>query len=200
MLRLALRQLREAWPAWGFAALLPLPALLMLSQAINFQISCLYLGIASAGLAAEIFRGSGWPETGPRWAAKMIAVWFAVTANVALFVLLGLSVGIRSHLPFPLIAALSAAPALGLVPWLIVRVKNPYLALILTAMIVTGIKLAACVVARFTYGPDYIAQGYVAADWRTAKLMISLFWLLHPTLSLALLLADCRSFSRRGDG
>jgi hypothetical protein len=37
-------------------------------------------------------------------------------------------------------------------------------------------KLAACVAARVAYGPGFIEQGYVAADWRTAKLMISLFW------------------------
>jgi hypothetical protein len=43
-------------------------------------------------------------------------------------------------------------------------------------LIVGSIKLAACVVARLTYGPDYIALGYVSADWNSAKLMISLMW------------------------
>ena len=33
-------------------------------------------------------------------------------------------------------------------------------------------KLAACIVARIVYGPDYIAQGYVSADWRAAKLVL----------------------------
>ncbi|HZN69387.1 MAG TPA: hypothetical protein VFB66_29195, partial [Tepidisphaeraceae bacterium] len=61
------------------------------------------------------------------------------------------------------------------------------------AMLVLAAKLAACVVARIVYGPDYIAQGYVAADWRSAKLMISLFWTYSTLLSLVLFVADYRA-------
>jgi len=38
-----------------------------------------------------------------------------------------------------------------------------------------------------------MAQGYVAADWRTAKLMITLFWSFSTLLSLGLFLADYKA-------
>ena len=63
-------------------------------------------------------------------------------------------------------------------------------------MLVLAAKLAACVVARIVYGPDYIERGYVSADWRSAKLMISLFWSFSTLLSLGLLLAEYRSCKR----
>ena len=199
-LGLGIRKLGEVWAAWGFAALLPLPVLLALSPAVSFQIACLYLGIANGWLAAEIFQSGGLPETLASWRAKMVAVWVGVGANVALFILLGISVGVHSNMPFPMIAALSGAPALGLVPWLIVRVRNPYMTIILGAMIVSSVKLAACVVARFVYGPNYMEQGYVAADWRTAKLMLTLFWIGHPLLSLGLCVFESRRMSVTDNG
>jgi hypothetical protein len=69
--------------------------------------------------------------------------------------------------------------------------------IILGAMIVSSVKLAACVVARFVYGPDYVEQGYVAADWRTAKLMLTLFWIGHPLLSLGLLVGEAWRWGQR---
>jgi hypothetical protein len=64
-------------------------------------------------------------------------------------------------------------------------------------MLVLAAKLAGCVVARIVYGPDYIERGYVSADWRSAKLMISLFWSFSTLLSVGLLMADYRSCKRR---
>jgi hypothetical protein len=75
--------------------------------------------------------------------------------------------------------------------------QRPYAAIIFSGFLVFGCKLAGCVVARLVYGPDYIAQGYVAADWRTAKLMITLLWSFSTLLSLGLFLADYRSCKRR---
>jgi hypothetical protein len=69
---------------------------------------------------------------------------------------------------------------------------DPYAAIIFSGFLIFTCKLAGCVVARVVYGPDYIAQGYVAADWRTAKLMITLLWSFSTLLSLGLLLADYR--------
>jgi len=127
----------------------------------------------------------------------MLALWFAVLANVALFIGLGLSVGTRSHLPFPLMAALSATPALGLTPWLLLRVRQQYAALILGVMIVGSLKLVGCIVARLVYGPQFAELGYIAGDWRTAKLMISTFWGLTAGVSMTLLLADWWRFKRQ---
>ena len=74
--------------------------------------------------------------------------------------------------------------------------QHPYAAILFSGFLVGGCKIAGCVVARVVYGPDYIAQGYVSADWRTAKLMISLFWSFSTLLSLGLLFADYRYCAR----
>jgi hypothetical protein len=189
MFRLAMAHLRELTPTWAFAALLPVPLLLATDPVHNADIKCLYLGLASGWLAVELFRYGGLPESRPTWCAKLLAIGIAITANVSLFIVLGLSVGVRAHFPFPLMAALSATPAIGLAPWLATRIRQPYAVIILGATIVVGAKLAACVVARFVYGPNYIAEGYVAGDWRTAKLMITLFWVFTVALSLVLFIA-----------
>jgi hypothetical protein len=95
-------------------------------------------------------------------------------------------------------AVLSAIPAIGVMPWMLRRVsRHPYAAIIFSGFLVFACKLAGCVVARIVYGPDYIAQGYVAADWRTAKLMITLLWSFSTLLSLGLFLADYRSCTRK---
>jgi hypothetical protein len=94
-------------------------------------------------------------------------------------------------------AVLSAIPAIGIVPWMLRRVHHYYASIILAAALVLTAKLAACVVARVVNGPDYIERGYVAADWRSAKLMISLFWTFSTLLSLGFLVAECRSYKRR---
>ena len=43
---------------------------------------------------------------------------------------------------------------------------------------------------------DYIAQGYVSADWHSAKLMITLMWLGTLSASALALLACHRRFAR----
>ena len=82
-------------------------------------------------------------------------------------------------------------------PWLTLRLRQPYAAIVLGALTVGLIKIAACVVARIVYGPDYIAQGYVSADWQTAKLMISLMWAGTLLVSALALVACHRRFAIR---
>ena len=162
---------------WAAAALLPLPALVIPADAsVDAEIPCLYLGLASAWLACEVVRAGGWPAGRGEFRGKLAVAAGMVLADVALFVAMGLAAGVRTPLPFPLMAVLCATPAVGLVPALAVRLRQPLGALLLAAVMLLAAKLAACVVARFVYGPGFIEQGYVAADWRTAKLMISLFW------------------------
>lgn len=128
----------------------------------------------------------------------MRAIVTAISVNVALFVGFGLAAGVQTHFPFPLMAVLSALPAIGIMPWMLRRVsQHPYAAIIFSGFLVFACKLAGCVVARLVYGPDYLAQGYAAADWRTAKLMITLLWSLSTLLSLGLLLAEYRFCARK---
>lgn len=176
------------------AGMLPIPILLATDRP---EIACLYLGLACAWLSTEIFRLGGLPETAADWSAKARTTAIAVTLNAALFIGLGTAADVQTSFPFPLMAVLSVSPSLGLVPWLLLRVQKQYAALVFAAFIVGAAKIAACVVARIVYGPNYIEAGYVAGDWRTAKLMISLFWMLTATGSWALLLADWYRFHRQ---
>jgi len=178
---------------WAVAAILPLPVLAVAGPTVGGDLSCLYLGLGCGWLVAEFHRSCGSPVSLPAWRARTLAVALAVASCVVLFISFGVAAGVRTHFPFPLMAALSAVPAVGMTPWLARRLRNPYAAILLGGMLVLAAKLAACVVARIVYGPDYIAQGYVAADWRSAKLMISLFWTYSTLLSLVLFVADYRA-------
>jgi hypothetical protein len=175
---------------WTLAALLPLPILLAGDPANNAELSCLYLGIGCGWLTTEIYRAGALPVTIQQWRIKMLAIAVALATNVSAFMLLGLAVGVQSSFPFPLMAILSAIPAIGMTPWLVRRVRRPQLAFLLAGLLVLGAKLSGCVVARVVYGPDYIAQGYVSDDWRTAKLMISLFWILSTAMSAMFFVAE----------
>lgn len=184
-------QLRALTGTWAVAAFLPLPILMATDAGSSVDVSCLYLGVINAWLATEFHRAWGPPESAADWRIRMQAVAIAVFVNVVLFVGFGLAANVQTHFPFPLMAALSALPAVGVMPWMLRRVRqHPYAAIVFAGCLIFACKLAGCVVARFVYGPDYIAQGYVAADWRTAKLMITLLWSLSTALSLGLLLKD----------
>jgi hypothetical protein len=168
---------RSTLLTWAAAALLPLPALVVPKDpSADVEIPCIYLGLASAWLTCEVVRAGGWPAGREAFRSKLATAAGMVLADVALFVAMGLAAGVRTPLPFPLMAALSATPAVGLVPALAVRLRQPMGAALLAAVLLLAAKLLACVAARIAYGPGFIEQGYVAADWRTAKLMISLFW------------------------
>jgi hypothetical protein len=197
MIRAMMTLLQPLVKAWTGAALLPVPLLLALDPSGNAEIACLYLGVASAWLATAIFRTGGLPNARAGWMTKTIALGVVLTINVALFILLGHSAGVQSNIPFPLTAVLSVIPAIGLVPWMTVRVRDPFIAMALSALIVVSAKLAGCVVARIVYGPNYLAQGYASDDWRTAKVMITVFWTLSTMVSLGLLVAGYRQHRPR---
>jgi hypothetical protein len=193
----SLNILRQQLFPWAFAALLPLPILLATSPTKHTDVKCLYLGLASAWFATEVFRSDNAPQTRSTWRDKVFAVLIALVINVSLFIVLGLSAGVQSGIPFPLMAVFVAVPAIGIVPWLSQRIQQQYAIIILGATMVACAKLLACVVARLVYGPNYVEQGYVAADWQTAKLMISFFWALTVALSAGLLWASFVSDARR---
>ena len=87
---------------------------------------------------------------------------------------------------------------IGILPSMLHRVSQPpYAAIVLTGFIVGACKIAGCIAARVVYGPDALAQGYMAADWRTAKLMITVLWTLSTLLSLGFFIADYRYFAHR---
>lgn len=186
-------ELRSMQSPWAFAAFMPLPVLVAMDPANSAMISCLYLGIINAWLVTEFQRSCGLPLTLAALNTRMAAVMTAVFANTALFIAFGISAGVVTHFPFPLMASLSVIPAIGLIPCLLQRLpRNPYAAIILGGLLIFACKLVGCVAARIIYGPDYLDLGYAAADWRTAKLMIVVFWTLNTSVSLGSLLAIYR--------
>jgi hypothetical protein len=190
------KELRAMAMTWAMAAMLPLPILVATDPAATGDISCLYLGLACGWLVAEFNRCGGLPQSRPAWRARTLAIVLAVATNVILFVAFGVAGGVQTSFPFPLMATLSAIPAIGMIPWLMRCVRHPYASILLGGVLVLVAKLAACVVARIVYGPDYIAQGYVSADWHSAKLMISLFWSFSTLASLGCFVANYRDIRR----
>ena len=169
----------------------------MISPSMNADLSCLYLGLASAWLAVEILRRGGYPRSRAELSTKLATLWFVLLTNVAFFIALGFSVSVQSNIPFALMALLGIIPSLGLVPWMVLKFRDPLTALVLSALVLLAAKLSACVVARLVYGPDYMEHGYVAADWRTAKLMISLTWSSITTISLGFMALGYRQVEPR---
>ena len=189
--------LRRLLMPWGFALLLPVPVLLTGADSNGADVGTLYLALGGAWLGTEAFRPESQPTTAAAWRTRISALLICLLVNAVVFTVFGLAADVKSNIPLPIMAAFGISPALGLVPWLTLRLRQPYGAIVLGALIVGSIKIAACVVARIVYGPDYIAQGYVSAEWSTAKLMISLMWagtLLVSTLALG---ACHRSFASR---
>lgn len=193
----ALADLRRLLMPWGFALLLPIPVLLAGAETNSADIGTLYLALGAAWLATEAFRPGSQPETVGGWRARISALLICLGVNAGVFTVLGLAAGVKSNIPLPMMAAFGVSPALGLVPWLTLRLRQPYGAIVLGAMIVGLIKIGACVVARIVYGPDCIAQGYVSADWQTAKLMISLMWAGTLLVSALALVACHRRYAFR---
>jgi len=188
-------ELRRLLMPWGFAVLLPMPMLLGVSDTAVVDTAIVYLALGAAWLAAEAFREDGKPLTFSRWKTRMIALSICVALDAFSFTILGISAGVKSNIPLPVLAVLGVTPALGLVPWLTLRLRQPYCAIVIGALIVGAIKIAACGVARIVYGPDFIALGYVAGDWETAKLMISIMWAGTVAVSILGLVACSRRFA-----
>src|SRR5688500_14300207 len=124
----AVKELRQMAVTCAVAAILPLPILVVTDPASSGDISCLYLGLASGWLVAEFRRAGGLPDSVASWRARTLAVATALAVNVALFVAFGVAAGVRTHFPFPLIAVLSALPAVGIVPWFLRRIGRPFAA------------------------------------------------------------------------
>jgi len=185
----AVGELRSMLLTSVVAAALPLPLLVATNVAKSADISCVYLGLATAWLVIEFYRSIGIPDSLNAWRIRMLAIATAVLCNVTLFAAFGIAAGVQTRFPFPLMALLSSIPAIGIMPWMLRRVRNPFASIVLGAGLMLLAKLAACTITAIVYGDEYAGR-HVAADWRTAKLMISLYWIFSTLLSVGFLFAD----------
>src|SRR5437667_2499072 len=133
-------EFRRLLMPWGFAVLLPMPMLLGVGDIGVVDMAIVYLALGAAWLAAEAFREGGEPLSFSRWKFRMIALSLCVAADALTFTILGISAGVKSNIPLPVLAVLGVTPALGLVPWLTLRLRQPYCAIVLGALIVGAIK------------------------------------------------------------
>ena len=194
------RELRHLLFPWAFALLLPMPMLMAGGDSVNSDIAVLYLALGAAWVAAEAFHPLHLPASAAHWRRRMGALLIYLAVNATVFSVFGSFAQIQSNIPLPLLAALGVMPSMGLVPWLTLRLRQPFAAIVLAASTVALIKLAACVVARIVYGPDYLALGYASADWHTAKLMISLMWAGTLLVTLLAGFASYRRFASKRTG
>ena len=116
-------ELRRLLMPWGFALLLPVPVLLTGVDTNGADIGTLYLALGAAWLGAEAFRPGSQPETFNGWRARISALLICLGVNAVVFAVLGLAAGVKSNIPLPLLAAFGVSPALGLVPWLTLRLR-----------------------------------------------------------------------------
>jgi|SRR5438445_1118725 len=148
------------------------------------------LGLGCAALAARAFSRAlpqdetDTPPSERAWIVRIFAVSVTALAAAAAFTWASVESHVSPGLPIPLLAVLTVTPALGIVPYLTLRIGKPFAAVVLSAFVVGLSKIAGCVVVRIVYGPDALVDGYMAGDWQTAKLMISLFWIGTVTVSV----------------
>ena len=180
--------------------MLPVPVLLTGADSNGADVGTLYLALGGAWLGTEAFRPGSEPTTVADWRTRISALVICLVVNAVVFAVLGLAADVKSDIPLPIMAAFGISPALGLVPWLTLRLRQPYGAIVLGAMIVGVTKIASCVVVRIVYGPNALADGFMAADWRTAKLMISLMWSGTLFVSALALVACHRRFANEQVG
>src|SRR5262245_18553668 len=112
MIAAAMKILRSVAVTWFAAACLPLPVLVMTNPATNADVSCLYLGLASAWLATQILAVEGYPGSRSSWLAKTTAICIALAANAILVMAIGRLLSVRSNLPFPLLTLFAVIPSI----------------------------------------------------------------------------------------
>ena len=72
---------RPLFMLWAAAAFLPLPTLLIPKPTESAELACLYLGLASAWLAGEVFRLGGGPRSRGDWSGRVIGLCVAISTN-----------------------------------------------------------------------------------------------------------------------
>jgi hypothetical protein len=168
------QELRRIAMVACFGILLPIPMLAHAALSGGSDIATLYLALGAGWIAAEGFRTP--PENARALRARFLALALFLAIDWIVFVAFGAAAGVESNIPLWLLASLGLTGAFGMVPWFTLKTGQPYCALILAAITAGFIKLGGCVVARMVYGPNALADGYMAADWHTAKVMISTMW------------------------
>jgi hypothetical protein len=193
------RELRELLPVWLVCVALPVPAILFWHSVHgrSMALGCFFIGCAT--LVAFSFRPANL-STG--WREKMKVLLTALLAAFAVFSVLCLTfnnppeseeraIWWRSSVfnaPRDLIATLLAfmtlAPSLGLVPYLMLKTRSRFAAVVFALVLVLGMKLLGAIVVVLVYGWNAAEQGRTTMPWNHPDLLVWLFWGFTLALSL----------------
>ncbi|MDB5312134.1 MAG: hypothetical protein JWO38_6336 [Gemmataceae bacterium] len=159
---------RALVPALGVTLLLPVPLLNFVADGAGRAFAFAYLFFGCALVAAECFR----PGSSGHWGAKMTALSAAMAIAVTTFCVCYWAVSGDPDAGVVVLAVLAAVPALCVVPYLVLLDGRPYVAVAFAALLLVGVKLTGCVVARLVYGPTALADGQMAMSWREPNLLV----------------------------
>jgi len=205
------RELRKLLPVWLAGVALPVPAILFWHSVHGRSIAlgCFFIGCAT--VVAFSFR-PGNLSTG--WREKMKVLVPALLAAFAVFSVLCLTfnnppeseeqaIWWRSSVfrePRDLIATLLAfmtlVPSLGLAPYLTLKTRSQFTAVIFSLFLVFAMKLLGAIVVVFVYGWNASEMGHTAMPWNRPDLLVWLFWGFTLTLSLVFYYLGAKQFRR----
>jgi hypothetical protein len=200
-MKLVGREVRHLLPILAFALLLPIPWLNFCVDGPGRAFAFVYLFLGCAMLAGEGCRHpfAGTPVERRRvWNARMFAlacagVVVSVTFSAAYWAVSG-----RVDSAVMVLAFLVIVPALCCVPGLTLFVGNPYVGVLFAASLLVIIKLTGCIIVRFVYGPNALAEGQMAMSWARPNLLVWLCFGGGMIASLILYFLGRRAFSRPG--
>src|ERR1700761_6205664 len=129
-------RLRKTWIPWFVFALMPIPLLILLNPQDRGELGCLYFGIACAFLAVVFIRSHGGVSSIADWWSRIFLIAIACAINLAIFISAGIACNVKTNLPFPIMAALSTVPSLGLVPGRPPKPRKPLPAMVFAAALV----------------------------------------------------------------
>jgi hypothetical protein len=172
------QELRQAFPAWAIAVLLPAPAVI---TSRNGGLGLTYFFVASLGLVATVFWRDFHELSGPQRDDRL---WIAKLAAAAIWLFAAWLIFAASCLPLaPSDAMVTAAlgffaliPALCVVPWMLAVTRNPFIAIVFTLTLVACMKLLGCIVVVLVYGWEASERGYTGLPWLHPNLLVWSFW------------------------
>jgi hypothetical protein len=192
-------EFRSLLPTLAVTLLFPVPLLNFVHDGTGRAFAFAYLFFGCALLAGECFRPSREDSTasdaGAVWRAKMAALGVAMIVAATSFCVGYWAITGQLESSVVSLAFLSVVPALGLVPYLVLRLHHPYVAVLFASLLLGAVKLLGCVVVHLVYGPSALAEGRTAMSWDNPNLLVWFCLVGGMLCSLVFAVMGYRAFS-----
>lgn len=174
-------EIRAILPVWAVALLLPIPMVTFWQEGPGRDFAYAYLFLGCSIMTAERFRRpfDGGLEhqltshgTLGLWRARMLALALATASAVCVFTAFAWAITGQVDELVPLFANQAVLPSLGCVPFVALRVGNPYSAVLFTCVLLAAVKLAGCVVVVIVYGWNAQVAGHLSLPWEQPNLLV----------------------------